>query len=310
MMTAVRARTPGVRSLMKSPALALALAALFWSGNFVVARAVREDVDPVFITFIRWLLALLIFLPFVWRELLRSLPAIRREWRLITALGLTGLAMFHPLIFLAVRTTTANNALIILSLVPVAIMLGASLLSRALPSLQEVGGTLVSLTGAVVLVSQGDIAGILAAGAKAGDLIMLVAVVVWAVYSLLMRRRPADLSPTVTLVASIVPALPVLLAFTIVVGPMVEMTASPSLVFAIAYVAIFATVLSFMFWSYGVAEMGPSRAGQFIHLMPVFGAALGYLFLSEPLSLVQVAGAGLVFAGLVLIEDRRAAKAA
>jgi drug/metabolite transporter (DMT)-like permease len=310
MTIAARAQASGSRSLFKSPAVALALAALFWSGNFVVARAVREDVDPVLITFIRWLLALLIFMPFVWRELWRSLPAVRREWRLITALGLTGLALFHPLVFLAVKYTTATNALITLSLAPVAIMLGASLISRVLPSLYQICGSIVSLTGAVVLITQGDIAAVIAAGANVGDLVMLAAVAVWAAYSLLMRRRPADLSSTVTLVASIVPALPVLLIFTLVAGSTVAMTISPSLVLAIAYIAVFATVLSFMFWSYGVAEMGPSRAGQYIHLMPVFGAALAFLFLGEPLSLAQVAGAALVFAGLVLIEDRRSPKAA
>jgi drug/metabolite transporter (DMT)-like permease len=310
MTMAVSARSSTGGSLLRSPALALALAALFWSGNFVVARAVRDDVDPVFITFVRWLLALLIFMPFVWRELWQSLPAIRREWRLIAALGLTGLALFHPLVFLSVKYTTATNALITLSLAPVAIMLGASLISRAAPSLYQIGGTVISLSGAVVLITQGDVAGIIAAGFNVGDLVMLVAVVVWAVYSLLLRRRPADLSSTVTLVASIVPALPILLLFTFAAGSTVAMTVSPSLVLAIAYIAIFSTVLSFLFWSYGVAQLGPSRAGQYIHLMPVFGAALAFLFLGEPLSLAQVAGAALVFTGLVLIEDRRSPKAA
>lgn len=315
MTIAVRAHisgagAPGFSTVLRSPVLALTLAALFWSGNFVVARALRDDVDPVLVTFVRWLLALLVFAPFVWRDVRRSLPALRREWRLIAALGLTGLALFHPLVFLAVRTTTATNALITLSLAPVAIMLGVSLLSRTRPSAHQIGGTLVSLTGAVVLLTRGDIAGIVAAGFNLGDLVMLVAVVVWAVYSLLLRRRPADLTPTVTLVASIVPALPVLLVFTLVSGPAVAMTISPSLVLAVAYIVVFATVLSFMFWSYGVAEMGPSRAGQFIHLMPVFGAGLAFVFLGEALSLAEVAGATLVFAGLVAIEDRRSPKAA
>lgn len=306
--SALAAGKPG--GLLRSPALALTLAALFWSGNFVVARALRDDFDPVLVTFVRWFLALLIFLPFVWREAWRSLSAIRREWRLVTALGLTGVALFHPLIFVAVKYTTATNALITLSLAPVAIMLGASVISRSHPSAFQIAGTATSLVGAVVLITRGDVAGIAAAGFNRGDLVMLVAVVVWAVYSLLLRRRPADLSPTVTLVASIVPALPVLLAFTVLAGPAVAMTVSPSMLLAVAYIAVFATVLSFMFWSYGVAHMGPSRAGQYIHLMPVFGAAMAFVFLGEPLSFPEVFGAALVFAGLVLIEDRRSAKAA
>ena len=310
MTIAVRAHisgagAPGLGTVLRSPVLALTLAALFWAGNFVVARAVRDDIDPVLVTFVRWFLALLIFMPFVWHDVRRSLPAIRREWRLVAALGFTGLALFHPLVFLAVRYTTATNALITLSLVPVAIMLGASLLSRTRPSFHQMGGTVISLVGAVVLVTQGDIASIIAAGANVGDLVMLVAVVVWAVYSLLLRRRPADLSPTVTLVASIVPALPVLLGFTLIAGPAVAVTVSPPLVLAIVYIAVFATVLSFMFWSYGVAELGPSRAGQFVHLMPVFGAVLAFVFLDEPPSTAQLIGAGLVLAGIVLIERRR-----
>jgi drug/metabolite transporter (DMT)-like permease len=298
------------RGLLRSPVLALTLGALFWSGSFVVARALRDDVDPVLVTFLRWFLALLIFMPFVWREAWRSLPAILREWRLVAALGLTGLALFNPLVFVAVRYTTATNALITLSLAPVAIMLGASLLSRTSPSISQFAGASTSLAGAVVLITRGDIAGVIAAGLNLGDLVMLAAVVVWAVYSLLLRRRPADLSPTVTLVASIVPALPVLLVFTLLAGPAVAMTVSPSVILGIVYIAVFATVLSFMFWSWGVAEMGPSRAGQYVHLMPVFGAALAFVFLGEPLSMAQVGGGALVVAGLVLIEERRSPKAA
>jgi drug/metabolite transporter (DMT)-like permease len=79
---------------------------------------------------------------------------------------------------------------------------------------------------------------------------------------------------------------------------------SPSVVLAIVYIAVFATALSFMFWSHGVAELGPSRAGQFVHLMPVFGAALAFVFLGEPLSATQIIGAVLVLTGLVLIEER------
>jgi drug/metabolite transporter (DMT)-like permease len=301
--TPTRAATAGT-SLLRSPVLALTLAALFWSGNFVVARALRDDLDPVLVTFVRWFLALLIFMPFVWRDLWRSLPAILREWRLVSALGLTGLALFHPLVFLAVQYTTATNALITLSLAPVAIMLGASLISRQSPSLHQLAGASISLAGAVVLVTRGDIAGVIAAGFNVGDLVMLVAVVVWAVYSLLLRRRPADLSPTVMLVASIVPALPVLLVFTLFAGPAVAVAVSPSVVLAIVYIAVFATALSFMFWSHGVAEIGPSRAGQYVHLMPVFGAALAFVFLGEPLSATQIIGAVLVLTGLVLIEER------
>ena len=88
------------------------------------------------------------------------------------------------------------------------------------------------------------------------------------------------------------------------------MPLSVPLMLGIAYIAIFGSALGFLFWSHGVAELGPSRAGQFVHLMPVFGAALAYLFLGEPLSTPQIAGAVLVLAGLALIEERHSEQSA
>ena len=106
-------------------------------------------------------------------------------------------------------------------------------------------------------------------GLNVGDLSMLAAVAVWAAYSLLLRRRPADLSQTLTLVSSIAVALPMLLPFTLVTALGPALSLSTSVLLGTGYIAIFGSVIGFLFWSYGVAELGPGRAGQFVHLMPV-----------------------------------------
>jgi drug/metabolite transporter (DMT)-like permease len=286
---------------MRSPTLALALAALFWAGSFVVGRALREDIDPVVLTFLRWLVSLAVFAPFVWREVPRALPIVRREWRLLAALGATGIALFHPLVFVALQHTSATNALLTFSLSPVAILVGSALLTGERPNARQLGGILASLTGAAILITRGD-PSLLFAGTGSGDLWMLAAVAVWAAYSLLLRRRPAELSQTMTLAASIVFALPLLLAFTLFAAPSSPMTLSMPVLLGVAYIAIFGSVIGFAFWSFGVGALGPSRAGQFVHLMPVFGAGLSFAFLGEPLSLAQVAGAAFVLSGIVLIE--------
>ncbi len=291
----------GLGAAMRSPTLALTLAALFWAGSFVVGRALREDIDPVVLTFLRWLVSLAVFVPFVWREVPRALPIVLREWRLLAALGATGIALFHPLVFLALQHTSATNALLTFSLSPVAILVGSALLTGERPNARQCGGILVSMTGAAILITRGDL-NLLLAGAGSGDLWMLAAVAVWAAYSLLLRRRPSDLSQTMTLTASIVFALPMLLAFTLFSAPASPITLSTPVVLGIAYIAIFGSVIGFVFWSFGVGELGPSRAGQFVHLMPVFGAGLSFAFLGEPLSLSQVAGAVFVLSGIVLIE--------
>jgi drug/metabolite transporter (DMT)-like permease len=141
-------------------------------------------------------------------------------------------------------------------------------------------------------------------GFNAGDLWMLMAVAVWAAYSLLLRRRPSDLPQTLTLVSSIVVALPLLLAFAQLAGSSTTLPWSGPVLLGVGYVAVFASVVSFLFWSHGVAELGPSRAGQFVHLMPMFGAALSFAFLGEPLSVAQIVGAVLVLTGIVLIETQ------
>jgi drug/metabolite transporter (DMT)-like permease len=308
-MATARATDPGsgalrLGALLRSPGLALTLAALFWAGSFVVGRALRAELDPVAVTLWRWVISFLIFTPFVWRDCVNHLPVVLREWRLLVALGGTGIALFHPLVYVALQHTSATNALLTFSLSPIVILVGGSLLSGKRPTKREFGGVLISMAGAAVLITRGDLAVIASVGVNVGDLWMLAAVAVWAAYSLLLRRRPPDLPQTVTLVSSIAVALPMLLAFTQLAVSGATLPLSVPVLLGVGYIAVFGSVVGFLCWSHGVAALGPSRAGQFVHLMPVFGAALSFAFLGEPLSIVQVVGAGLVLSGIVLIETQ------
>ena len=297
--------TTRVPSLLRSPILALTLAAFFWAGSFVVGRALRDDIDPVALTFFRWLISLLVFAPFVRREIVSHADVVLREWRLIMGLGATGIALFHPLVYVALQHTSATNALLTFSLSPVVILVGSSLLNRQRPTAWESSGMLLSMAGAAILITRGDLGVVRSAGFNVGDLWMLAAVVVWAGYSLLLRHRPADLPRLVTLVSSIAVALPMLLLFMLVAASDNPLHLSVPVFLGTFYIAIFGSVIGFLFWSHGVTDLGPARAGQFVHLMPVFGAALSFLFLGEPLSLSQVVGAGFVLSGIVLIETKR-----
>ena len=132
---------------------------------------------------------------------------------------------------------------------------------------------------------------------------MLAAVAVWAAYSLILRRRPADLPPSVTLAASVAAALLMMLP-PLLLGPADPFAAlgSVSVLLSIGYIALFASAIAFLLWSRGVSELGPVRAGQFVNLMPVFGAALAFLLLGEAPTWVQAAGAALVLSGIVFVE--------
>lgn len=282
--------------------LALTAAALFWSGNFIAGRALRDVLDPVTLNWIRWTLCLVIFLPLVGARLLRYHRVVLREWKLLLCLGTTGIATFHTLVYYALAETTAVNALLILALAPAVTMAGATLVGDSRPSVAQWTGCLVSLAGAAILVSRFDLDSLRGLRINTGDLWMLGAVLVWAAYSLLLRGRPSDLPQDVTLAGSIIVALVLLTPALVIIRPLLPLNLGAGAISAILYIAIFASLVAFLLWSYGVTRIGPARAGQFIYLMPVFGPFLAVLILGESIKISQIVGAVCVFAGILLVN--------
>lgn len=283
--------------------LALSAAALLWSGNFIVGRALHGEIDPAGFNLLRWTVCLAAMLPWVGAKAWRHRAVVAREWRLLLGLGATGIAAFHSLVYLALQTTTAIHALLMLSLTPTAMLGVSALQTRSRPTRGQLLGTVVSLLGAGVLVTRGHaLSGPLF---HTGDLWMLAAVLLWALYSALLRTRPTDLPQDVTLACSIVPALGLLLPWVMASpGPWPD-ASTVRVLAALAYVGLFASMLAFLLWSYGVSVLGPERAGPFVQLMPVFGAGMAMAWLGEQLGLAQVAGAAGVLAGIALVLRRR-----
>jgi len=291
---------------LASPQVGLSAAALFWSGNFIVGRALRDEISPVSLNFWRWMIALAILLPFTLGSLWVHRQVILREWKLIAAIGLTGIAAFHTCVYLALATTTAINALLWLAMTPLLIVLGSWLVFQDRITLQQLLGIGVSLVGAIVLIAQGSMSLLMALRFNTGDLWMLLAVVLWAIYSLLLKRRPVELPQTALLSASTVAAI-LLMSPVYLWGLPSEQQLLPStqVVWGLLYVSLFASVLAFLLWNNGVSRIGPSRAGTFIYLMPVFGAVLSVAFLGEGVQLFQLAGGVLVFSGIALMNWKR-----
>lgn len=281
--------------------LALTLAALFWAGNFIVGRALREAVDPLTLSTLRWALSLVIFLPFAGREVFRNLAVIRRHWLLFVALGATGVAGFQTIVYAALTMTMATNALLVLAFLPVTILIGSTLLGDTRPGRLQWAGSVVSMLGVGVLITRADMEMIRTLSFNPGDLLILVAVVLWSAYSLLLRRSPRELSQQGVLAASMIAGFAMLVPIWVVMAPAARLESSPEVWAMIAYLVIFPSVLAFVLWSYGVARVGPERAGQFIHLMPVFGLVLAVALLGERVELVQLLGAAVVFAGIAAV---------
>ena len=284
---------------------ALTLTALLWSTNFIIGRAVRDDVSPTALNFLRWAIALLILVPITLRDLQAHRATLMRHWKLIALLGFTGIAAFQTLGYVALTTTTALNTILLLALAPLAIVAVSWLALGERVTRVQTLGLGISLVGAAVLILHGDPATLAEMRFNAGDLWMLLAVVLWAVYSVLLRRRPAEVPPlalhTMSVAAGTLWMLP---AFGWQAMHGSALPSSLAVWMAVGFIAVFSSALAHGLWVRGVAKIGPNRAGVFIHLIPVFGAVLAITFLGEELAAYHAAGAALALCGIVLTSRK------
>lgn len=297
--------TATTRTLLDPTYVALTVTALLWSSNFVIGRAIHEAVTPATMNFLRWALALVVLLPVTLVDLRRHRSVLLRNWRLIALLGLTGIAAFQTLCYLALTQTTALNTILLTSLAPLAIVaLSWLALGERISRVQGLG-LLTSLGGAVVLILHGDAEALVSLRFNAGDLWMLLAVALWTVYSVLLRRRPEQVPPlalhTASVGAGTLWMLP-LFGWEAVRGAGLPTALSAWL--AIGFVAVFSSAIAHALWVRGVASIGPNRASVFIHLMPLFGAVLAITFLGEEVAAYHVLGAALVLVGVILSSRR------
>lgn len=293
------------RTLVGPTYVALTVTALLWSSNFVIGRAIHEAVTPATMNFLRWALALVVLLPVTLVDLRLHRLALLRNWRLIALLGLTGIAAFQTLCYFALTQTTALNTILLTSLAPLAIVaLSWLALGERISRVQGLG-LLTSLASAIVLILHGDAEALVSLRFNSGDLWMLLAVGLWTVYSVLLRRRPEHVPPlalhTASVGAGTLWMLP-LFGWEAVRGAGLPTELSAWL--AIGFVAVFSSAIAHALWVRGVASIGPNRASVFIHLMPLFGAALAITFLDEEVASYHVLGAALVLVGVILSSRR------
>lgn len=281
--------------------LLLILTTLFWSGNFVLARAMHLDLPPITMAFSRWLLALLIILPWLLPRLIRQRQVLRDNAGSLLFFGVVGVAGFNTQVYIGLQDTSATNAVLMQSMVPIMILvLGALFLGERGSRKQWLGVTL-SFIGVAVLIARGDLQSLLGLEFNRGDLWIFGAVLVWSVYSLGLRWRPKGLDGFTFFGITVVVAV-------VVLAPLAwwEQADVPTLewqmpmLLTVLYMAIFPSILAYLFWNRGVEELGASVAGLFIHLMPVFGMLLSVIFLGEALHSFHLWGVVLIFAGIYL----------
>jgi drug/metabolite transporter (DMT)-like permease len=281
--------------------LLLALTMLFWAGNWVIGRALRDAFDPVTLNFLRWTIAVLVLAPFALPALRPHLGVLRRRWKVIALLALTGVALFHCMIYAGLRSTTTVNGVLLNSSAPLFILLCAWVMEGEKANLRQVGGMLVSIAGILVILSRGEPGQLLRLDAHAGDLWILLAMPVWGVYSVLLRHRPPELGGVGLLFA-------IALAGTLLLAPAYALEAwrhpprlpTPAQAAGVLYVGLFASIASYICWNRGVAVVGANAAGFTLHLLPVFGTLLAMALLGESFRAFHAAGIAVIVAGVVM----------
>lgn len=278
--------------------LLLTLTMVFWAGNYTIGRWAHGQIPPVTLAFLRWLGASLIMLPFAWPALTREWPAIKRNIGILLVLGVTGSGLFNTLQYLALTDTTATNAGIINSSAPILIVLLSFLVNKETLTRWQVFGVMLSTLGVLVVVSKGSLDTITSLAFRSGDLIMLTAMGVWAVYSVWLTRRPTlSVAAFAFVLYAIAAGLNApLSALELYSGA--TMSWSPEILAAIAYTAIFPSLLAYLFYNRGVQILGPSRASPFMHLVPVFTALLAVTFLGEQVHISHAVGLMLILSGI------------
>ncbi len=284
------------------PYLIMILPPLLWAGNFVVGRAVSNQHAPIGLSFWRWFLACSILLPFVIKPIWQQRQIILKHFWKIFILAVLSISSFNSLAYISLQYTTATNATLLNSFIPIFILIITGIFFKEKISKKQILGVIVSLIGVIVILTRLDKQVIAELEINKGDLWMLLAALDWALYSILLKYlRPKDLKPMPFLGMMMIIGTIVLVPI-LAINPFNEppIRWDQDMIKALAYIAIFPSIISYLAWNYGIQKIGASIGGQYIHLMPLFGAIMAIIFLDEKIQLYHIVGGISIALGLWL----------
>jgi drug/metabolite transporter (DMT)-like permease len=300
---------PSRRWIANQPYLLLSITAACWAGNAVVGKLAAGHIAPVTLSFLRWSLAFLIILPFAWTHLVRDWAAIRSKFGLMILLSATGIGAFNTMQYWALEHTQAINTLLLQPTAPLFVAMWSLVLVGVRLTLAQAAGILLSLIGVLVIMLHGDLTTLKEIDFNRGDLIFVLALFIFGLYSVLMARRPAMHSLSFvgfTFGCGAACMIP-LFIHELATQPFMPMNV-PNLL-TLAYVALFPSIIAYLCFNRGVEIIGPNRAAPFFHLVPVFGTVMSIVFLGERPQLFHFIGFALVLTG-VFVASRRPVKPA
>ncbi|MDE5457183.1 EamA family transporter [Bradyrhizobium sp. CSA112] len=290
--------------LANQPYLLLSITALCWAGNAIVGRLAAGHIAPVTLSFLRWSFAFLIILPFAWKHLVRDWPAIRSRLGIMILLSITGIGAFNTLQYWALEYTQALNTLLLQSAGPLVVAVWSLLLLGVRLTLAQAAGVMLSMAGVLIILMHGDLTKLSGIDFNIGDLIFIVALAIFGIYSVLSLKRPDihGLSFVAFTFGAGAACLIPLFIWELFARPLMRIDTANLL--TLAYVALFPSTIAYLCYNRGVQLIGANRAAPFFHVVPVFGTIMSIVFLGEHPQAFHFIGFALVLSG-VFVASRK-----
>ena len=280
----------------------LVLATLFWSGNFIVGKfATLFQIPPLTLNFLRWATVWLILIPFTYKEIYNNIPIIKKNWILISFMGVITISTFNSVVYFALNYTQVINAVLMLAAIPAATIVLSSFMNIEKTNIFQLLGLFLSIIGIATIISNADIQKIISLNFNKGDLWMLVCVLTWALYSTLLKKNKFKLSQfsLIQLMVS-VGILFLIPQFFYEKSIGLELNLNKAFFLILFYVVVFPAIAAYYCWQKAIEIIGPNRSSMFIQLMPLFSAIMAIIIFNEKFELYHFAGAIFIVSGIYL----------
>lgn len=277
------------------------IATVIWAGNFIVARALNQDILPIGLAFWRWVIAVATLAPFAVRSTVEDWKLVQKYLPYLTVSALLGVTVFNTLIYIAGHTTQALNMALIATSSPIFIVLMSRLFYGELISLTRTAGMMVVVGGVLMLIAGGSLERLLSISFAIGDLYMLLAAIVFAGYTMLVKRKPPNLRITTFTLCTFSLGLLFLSPFYALESLIYHPVAfNVPIALALLYVGVLSSVVAFLAWNGAIALIGPSRTALIYYLIPVFSGIAAWLFLGEAISSVHILSTLAIVCGIIM----------
>ena len=287
--------------------LLLTLSVLFWAGNFIVGKfATLFQIPPLTLNVLRWLSVWVILMPFTYKEIYNNLPYIKKNWFVISFMGLITISTFNSVVYFALNHTQVINAVLVLAAIPAATIIFSSFMNIEKTNIFQLLGLFLSILGIGAIISNGDVQKIVSLNFNKGDVWMLVCVITWALYSTLLKKNKFSFSQF-TLIQLMVTAGLIFLIPQLFYEKSIglEINFNKAFFIILFYVVIFPAIAAYYCWQKGVQIIGPNRASMFIQLMPLFSAVMAIIIFKEKFELYHFVGATFIVSGIYLSNKKK-----